>query len=402
MMTHRHFANRFARGFIKLTGAEAFAGGLLILVAAAAIFAANSSWANDYNALFHNDLAWSPIARLHSLHDWINDGLMAVFFFVVGLEIKREVLGGELSTPDRRRLPIVAAAAGMAVPGAIYLVVSGLEGGWSGTIARGWAIPAATDIAFALGVLGMLGKRVPPALRLFLLTVAVVDDLGAVGIIALFYTARIEPVWALGAALVLGALVLANRRGEHRALVYLPLGLVLWFCVLQSGVHATVAGVALAFTIPYAVRHGESLLLRLEHALARWSGYLIVPVFGFANAGVALSGIGPGALVAPLPLGIALGLFAGKQAGVLCALFLCRRAGIALPQGASWLQLWGMAALCGIGFTMSLFIGALAFPGEPALVEQAKLGVLAGSLASALLGFAILRLAPAHPPRGKA
>jgi len=398
MVIRPHYANRLARGFTKLMGGEASAGVLLIAVAILAIAIANSNYADDYHSLFHHHLGWTPIAKLESLHAWINDALMAVFFFVVGLEIKREVLGGALSDPARRRLPIVAAAAGMAAPALVYVFMAGEAGG---DALRGWAIPAATDIAFALGVLGLLGRRVPPALRLFLLTVAIVDDLGAVLIIALFYTAQIEPWWALGALGAFAALVAANRLGMHRPAPFLLLGLLLWVCVLHSGIHATIAGVLLALTIPYKVQDGDSMLLRLEHALVPWNSYVIVPLFGFANAGVALAGLGPGALLDPVPLGIALGLFLGKPVGVLAAIALCDRLGLAArPAGTSWVQLWGMATLCGIGFTMSLFIGALAFPQAPLLVEEAKLGVLAGSLLSSLLGFAILRLAraPAHAP----
>jgi NhaA family Na+:H+ antiporter len=369
---------------------EASPGVLLIVIAAISILLANSSWQHSYHAFLHDRLLWSPIARLDTVHAWIDDALMAVFFFVVGLEIKREVLAGELSSPARRRLPVLAAAAGMMAPALVYLLAAGT----TGPAPRGWAIPAATDIAFALGTLALLGRRVPPSLRLFLLTVAIVDDLGAVAIIALFYTAAIETLWALGALALLAALVAANRAGVRRTWVFLLLGLGLWLCVLHSGIHATIAGVALAFTIPLDGGRGGSMLLRLEHALAPWSAWLIVPLFGFANAGVALTGIGPAALLAPVPMGVALGLLLGKQAGIFGAILLADRTGFApRPAGASWVQLWGLSVLCGIGFTMSLFIAALAFPQHPALVEQAKLGVLLGSAASALAGYAILRLA---------
>ncbi|MEJ2456919.1 MAG: Na+/H+ antiporter NhaA [Novosphingobium sp.] len=266
---------------------------------------------------------------------------------------------------------------------------------------RGWAIPAATDIAFAIGVLGLLGNRVPASLRLFLLTVAIVDDLGAVAIIALFYTAQIKFAWGIGALVLLGGLILLNRRKIFSLPLYLLLGIGLWYCVLNSGIHATIAGVAFAFTIPLKLSpKGDSMLLRLEHALAPWSSYLIVPLFGFANAGVALGGIGLSGLFDPIPLGVALGLFLGKQLGIFAAIVIADRIGFApRPAGASWIQLWGMAVLCGIGFTMSLFIGALAFPRHPLLVEEAKLGVLFGSLLSSLLGYAILRLAKAPEER---
>ena len=391
MSSHRNLANELVRRFTKLMGSEASSGILLIAVALLAMAAANSAFAENYHDVFHHRLTWSPVARLDTLHAWINDALMAIFFFVVGLEIKREVLDGELSNPARRRLPVLAAAAGMATPALVYLATAGM----AEPAQRGWAIPAATDIAFAVGVLGLLGRRVPASLRLFLLTVAIVDDLGAVVVIALFYTAHIELSWAMGAVAILAALVACGRLRISRISVYLLLGLALWFCVLNSGIHATIAGVLLAFTIPLRPLRGDSMLLRLEHALVPWNGYVIVPLFGFANAGVALKGIGFAGLLDPVPLGIALGLFIGKQTGILAAIAAADRLGFApRPAGASWIQLWGMAVLCGIGFTMSLFIGALAFPQYPHLVEEAKLGVLAGSLLSSVLGFAILRLAP--------
>ena len=392
-MSHRpHLANRFANALARLFGGEAGSGILLILVAAAAVIMANSPLAEAYHHWFHGTLSWTPIPKLDNLHLWINDGLMAIFFFVVGLEIKREVIGGELSSPAKRRLPVVAAIAGMAVPAVFFMAFAGSDP----ALRSGWAIPAATDIAFALGVLGLLGKRAPASLRLFLLTVAIVDDLGAVTIIALFYTAELKLVWLGLSAAALAAMIVANRAGSRSAFVFVPLALVLWYCVLHSGVHATIAGVAAALTIPMRLdREGDSLLLRMEHALVSWNGFLVVPVFGFANAGVSLAGIGPAGLLAPLPLGIAAGLFLGKQVGILGAIIAAEKTGFASrPAGASFVQLWGTAALCGIGFTMSLFIGALAFPGNPLLVEEAKLGVLTGSVVSALLGYALLRFAP--------
>jgi NhaA family Na+:H+ antiporter len=394
MLLPRHFANMLARRISQVLGGETSAGLLLIGVAVAAVLAANSPLRHAYHDLFHTTLAWTPVPKLDTAHVWINDALMAVFFFVVGLEIKREVLAGELSDAAKRRLPVLAAAAGMAMPALVYLLVAGKGGGQ--VLQQGWAIPAATDIAFAVGVLALVGKRIPPSLRLFLLTVAIVDDLGAVTIIAVFYTPTLDLAWSIGALAFFAGLVAANRARVASVPLFLALGLGLWACVLYSGIHATIAGVLAAFTVPLRNdRHGDSMLLRLEHALTPWNSFVIVPLFGFANAGVALGGLGLGALVDPLPLAIALGLFVGKQAGIMAALFACRRLGLApLPAGASWLQLWGMAILCGIGFTMSLFIGPLAFPAHPSLAEEAKLGVLAGSLLSSLLGFAVLRLAP--------
>ena len=385
--------NQRAGGFLKaLTASEAAPGLVLMACAAAAMALANSPLAHAWHALFEQPLPWSPVTRLANVHDWINDGVMAVFFLVVGLEIKREFLLGSLADPARRRLPILAALAGMAAPAMVYLVVT--KG--HPELAGGWAIPAATDIAFALGVLALLGKRIPPSVRLFLLTVAVVDDLGAIAVIALFFTAKLEWGWLAFAGAVFAAMLAMNRFGVRRVPVYLVFAGLLWLGVLHSGIHATVAGVLAAFTVPVALdRHGDSPLLRLEHGLVGVSGFVIVPLFGLANAGVAL---GTGQPLAALPLGIALGLILGKQAGILLAVLGCERAGLGKrPEGAGLLHLWGMALLCGIGFTMSLFIGALAFPRAPDLVEEAKLGVLAGSLISALLGAVILRLAPAKP-----
>ena len=379
---------RHLRRFRQLTHSEAAPGLILMACAAAALIAANSPLAEAYHRWFHEPLEWTPVGNLATAHLWINDALMAVFFFVVGLEIKREVVAGELSTAKARRLPVIAAAAGMAVPAALYLLIAGEEPG----LARGWAIPAATDIAFAIGVLALLGPFIPPALRLFLLTVAIVDDLGAVAIIALFYTAELHPDWLAAAAALLAAMAALNRFGVRRRSAYLLLAGAMWFAVLHSGVHATVAGVLAAFTIPYALdRRRDSPLLRLEHALVPWSGLLIVPLFGFANAGVAVEG--QGAALEPLPLAIAIGLFVGKQAGIFGSLWLAHRLGVGRIAGTSWFQIWGLALLCGIGFTMSLFIGGLAFPARPDLVDQAKLGVLAGSLLSAVAGYVVLRLA---------
>ncbi|MCE2842294.1 MAG: Na+/H+ antiporter NhaA [Novosphingobium sp.] len=387
MPANRHPATRLAQALSRLFGGEAGAGLLLILAAVLAMLAANTALSGAYHALLHAPLPWTPIPKLETAHLWINDAVMAVFFFVVGLEIKRELLVGELSTPAQRRLPVLAAIGGMAVPALIYLGVAGGEPG----LARGWAIPAATDIAFAVGVLALLGKRGPPALRLFLLTVAIVDDLVAVAIIAVFYTAQLKLAW-LGAGLaVLAAMALLGRLRVERGWVYVLLAVAAWYCVLHSGVHATVAGVLAAFTIPLRLDHkGDSLLLRMEHALVPWSAYFVVPLFGFANAGVELSS---GVSFGPLPLGIALGLLLGKPIGILGAILLAKRLRLAEPPPASAQQLAGMAMLCGIGFTMSLFIGALAFPSQQALIDEAKIGVLAGSLVSALCGFALLRFA---------
>lgn len=377
---------------------DAKQGILLILVAAAALIAANSAWGPGYYALFNDALPWGPIPKLATLHLWINDGLMALFFFVVGLEVKREVIEGQLSSPAERRLPVLAAAAGMAVPAFVYLLLAGGEPG----LARGWAIPAATDIAFAMGVLGLLGKRVPASLRLFLLTVAIVDDIGAVLVIAVFYTASIKLAWLAGGAAILAAMIALNRAGVGRPWPFVLLALVLWYCVLHSGVHATIAGVLAALTIPMRGHDNDTMLERIEHSLAPWSAYLIVPVFGFANAGVALGGLGLAGVLAPLPLAVGAGLVVGKQAGIFACVYGAQRLGLAKrPANASWPQVWGVSALCGIGFTMSLFIGELAFPGtgEAArlLRDEAKIGILGGSIISAVLGYVILRMTTQNP-----
>lgn len=387
MTRPRHHASRLARALVQKFGGDAGAGLLLISAAALAMLAANSLLSGIYHALLHAPLPWTPIAKLDTAHLWINDAVMAVFFFVVGLEIKREVLVGQLSTPAQRRLPVLAAAGGMAVPALIYLAIAGGEPG----LARGWAIPAATDIAFAIGVLAFVGKRAPPALRLFLLTVAIVDDLGAVIIIALFYTAQLKLAW-LGAGLVSLAVMAALAKLKvARGAPYVLLAIVSWYCVLHSGVHATIAGVLAAMAIPIRLdSRGDSLLLRMEHALVPWSAYFVVPLFGFANAGVELAGSGG---FGPLPLAIAVALVLGKPAGILGAILLARLFRLAEPPVADFRLLAGMAMLCGIGFTMSLFIGALAFPGQQTLIDEAKIGVLTGSLISAVGGFVLLRSA---------
>ena len=371
---------------------EASGGILLIAAAALALGIANGPLAPTYFGTLEAYLG--PLSVLH----WINDGLMAAFFFLVGLEIKREVIDGELANPADRRLPVIAALAGMAGPAIIYLAIVGP----GSPLARGWAVPAATDIAFALGILALVGKRVPASLKLFLTTVAVVDDIGAIAIIAVAYTAQLNLLALGGSVLTLGLMYGLNRRGEQRLWPFLMLSGLLWLTTYLSGVHATVAGVLAAFTIPIRRSPGApddmtSPLHRLEHALEPWVGLLIVPLFGFANAGVSLSGLSSGALLAPLSLAVAAALFIGKQ----LAIFGSVRAAVALgwaskPIGASWTQLYGIAILCGIGFTMSLFIGGLAFI-DPGLMDQAKLGILGGSLLSAIVGFVLLRFAvPPH------
>ncbi len=383
------------RSYLK---SEAAGGIVLMVAAAAAMVVANSpSTAASYFAMLH--IATGPALNDHlgpmTLHLWINDGLMAVFFLLVGLEIKREVLDGRLASAERRRLPVIAALAGMAVPALAYLVLTREHP----QLGRGWAIPAATDIAFAMGVLALLGKRVPSSLKLFLATVAIVDDMGAVAIIAVAYTDHINVFALAGAGAVAAMMYAIGRRRERRLAPYLAGFALLWLLTLMSGVHATIAGVVTAMLVPVKPSPGapddtESPLHRLEHALHPWVAFLIVPLFGFANAGVSLAGMRFSTLLEPVVLGIAAGLFAGKQLGIFGSVWLADRAGIAArPGGASWAQVYGVALIAGIGFTMSLFIGGLAFPADPSLGERVKLGVLAGSLLSAGAGFAVLRLA---------
>ena len=390
MTKPRRRLSQFAAAVVRLFGGEAGAGLLLIAASLVALMLANSPWATPWHDLFHHALPIAPIAGLNSLHAWINDGLMAVFFFVIGLEIKREVLDGELSNRAQRRLPVLAAALGMAVPALVFLLVTrDLP-----ALRAGWAIPAATDIAFAVGVIALLGKGLPPSLRLFLLTVAIVDDLGAVVIIAVFYTASLQLTWLAGAAAILAAMAALGRFGMRKGWVFAVGAILAWYCVLHSGIHATIAGVLAALTIPIALdRRGESLLLRMEHVLAPISAYAIVPIFALANAGVAIPQALPNGAALLLPLGIGLGLVGGKTIGIFAAVWMAERSGFAVrPVGATWPQVLGLAALCGIGFTMSLFIAGLAFPASPALIEDAKLGVLGGSLLAGLAGYTVLRL----------
>ncbi|GAB5489307.1 MAG: Na+/H+ antiporter NhaA [Parasphingorhabdus sp.] len=375
------------------------AGGILLMVAAAlAMIVANSPLYEMYHHFLHELEGPTLSKKLGPMtpHLWINDGLMAIFFFLVGLEIKREFVDGRLNTWDRRRLPVLAAAAGMVVPALIYLfIVKDTP-----ELYNGWAIPAATDIAFAIGVLALLGSRAPASLKLFLVTVAIVDDMGAVAIIALVYTAEINGAALLASAVILAIMYTLNRNGVLKLWPYIILSIILWYAVLMSGVHATIAGVLAALCIPIVITPTSpdaenSPLHIMEHGIAPWSAFLIIPIFGFANAGVSLEGMGMDQIFAPLPLGIAAGLFFGKQVGIFASVWLAVKTGFAgRLGGASWLQVYGVATLCGIGFTMSLFIGALAFPGNELLIEEAKIGVLMGSFLSAVVGYCILRFAP--------
>ncbi len=366
------------RDFLRM---EAAAGVTLMIATAVAMTAANSSLAPWYESFL-------------SLRPWINDGLMVVFFLLVGMELKRELLVGHLASRQRAALPAIAAIGGMLVPALFYLA---LNRGDDAAL-RGWAIPTATDIAFALGVLTLLGRRVPIALKAFLLSIAIFDDLGAIVIIAVFYGHSISLPMLGAAVLMTGVLALLNHRNVQHPLPWLVAGTVLWFVVLKSGVHATLAGVLLAMFIPLrqanaAGNETGGLLPRLERFLHPWVAFGILPLFAFANAGLSLAGLSPAALLQPVPLGVIVGLFLGKQIGIMAISWLAVRLRLAaLPGGVSWAQLYGTALLCGIGFTMSLFIAALSAPDGGGPFALARLGVLMGTLLSGAAGYLVLRL----------
>lgn len=357
----------------KFFKSEAASGVLLLGVTVLALVIANSPAAPAYFGALH-----VYVAGL-SLHHWINDGLMALFFLLVGLEIRHELGEGELSTWSGRALPGLAALGGMVAPAAIYAAFN-----WNGAI-HGWAIPTATDIAFSLGVLAMLGSRAPASLKIFLTALAIIDDLGAVLIIALFYGSGLSPLYLGLAAATVALLFVLSRMGVTRLWLYLLIGAGLWFFVLKSGIHATIAGVLLAFLVPKG-----AVADALEDGLANPVAFVIVPLFAFANAGVSLAGISAATFLQPITFGVAAGLFIGKQVGIVGACWLGVKSGLAkLPPGTSWMQLYGVSLLCGIGFTISLFIGALAFSDE-AGISAAKLGVLTGSLLSGVAGWLVL------------
>jgi NhaA family Na+:H+ antiporter len=375
--------------FIKL---ETSGGVVLMIAAIFAMIIANTPLSANYDLILGTYIKVGignfEIAKPAIL--WINDGLMAIFFFLVGLEIKREVLAGELSSFDKAILPIMAAIGGMAVPGIIFAIVN-----W-GTPENlnGWAIPTATDIAFALGILALIGSRAPISLKIFLLAIAIIDDLGAIVIIAIFYTSELSINALAISALGFAAAVALNRMGIQRTAPYLLVGIVMWVFVLKSGVHATLAGVLIAFTIPLKTKNeDEALLYKMEHGLHPWVAFLILPVFAFANAGVNFTGIGIDDLLQPLTLGIAVGLFLGKQIGVFLATWIGVKSGIArLPENVSWKHVYGVACLTGVGFTMSLFIGSLAFTTAD-VMNSVRLGVVLGSVLSGLFGYVLLKSA---------
>jgi len=378
--------------FIKL---ETSGGVVLMIAAIFAMIIANTPLSAIYDLILGTYIKVGignfEIAKPAIL--WINDGLMAIFFFLVGLEIKREVLAGELSSFDKAILPIMAAIGGMAVPGIIFAIIN-----W-GTPENlnGWAIPTATDIAFALGILALIGSRAPISLKIFLLAIAIIDDLGAIVIIAIFYTSELSLSALSFSVIGFAAAVALNRMGVQRTAPYLLVGIVMWVFVLKSGVHATLAGVLIAFTIPLKTKNeDEALLYKMEHGLHPWVAFLILPVFAFANAGVNFTGIGIDDLLQPLTLGIAVGLFLGKQIGVFLATWIGVKSGIArLPENVSWKHVYGVACLTGVGFTMSLFIGSLAFTTAD-VMNAVRLGVVLGSVLSGIIGYLLLKSAAHH------
>lgn len=371
---------------------ETSAGFILMFVALMALVANNSPLSGFYSSFLSTpvEVQFGAFEIAKPLLLWINDGLMAIFFFLVGLEIKREVLEGELSSFDKASLPIFAAIGGVIVPALVYLYFNISDP----LMAQGWAIPAATDIAFALGILALVGSRVPVSLKVLLLAVAIIDDLVAIIIIALFYTQDLSLLALSYGGIGVAALFALNRMGIMRITPYALIGVFIWACVLKSGVHATLAGVVTALLIPLKAKEPtqSSPLHRAEHGLHIWVAFLILPLFAFANAGVSLAGITFADMLAPLPLGIALGLFLGKQIGVFSFSWLAVKAGLAkLPNDANWGQIYGIACLTGVGFTMSLFIGTLAFEGDETL-NAVRLGVLMGSILSGVTGFTLLRV----------
>ncbi|NPT42293.1 Na+/H+ antiporter NhaA [Paraburkholderia sp. 1N] len=373
------------------------AGGLLLMATAVlALVCSNSPLQHAYDDLLKIpvEVRFGSLIVAKPLLLWINDGLMAIFFLLVGLEVKREVIEGELSTLAQVVLPVVAGVGGMVVPALIYFLINRGQG----AALNGWAIPTATDIAFALGILSLLGNRVPVSLKIFLTAVAIADDLGAIVIIALFYTADLSIPMLLFAAVAIAVLVALNLLKITRIAPYVIVGVILWVCVLKSGVHATLAGVALAFAVPLRTKdaQGDSPLHQLEHGLHPWVAFAVLPIFAFANAGVSFAGVTLTALAEPLPLGIAAGLFVGKLVGICGASAVLVGLGLArLPEGANWPQLLGVAALCGVGFTMSLFIGSLAFEG-PEYFTPVRLGVITGSTLSGVMGYLLLRFVRGH------
>ena len=375
--------------FFKL---EAASGLVLLISAVIALIISNSNFSSLYFETLQSYLfiGINNIGLKMSLHHWINDALMAVFFFFVTLEIKREFVLGELSSPKQALLPIIAAIGGMLVPALIYIYINF----GNGDTINGWAIPSATDIAFSLGVLSLLGSRVPISLKVFLTALAIIDDLGAIIIIAFFYTGDLSIQYLSLLLLTFIALLILNKSGVKKFLPYLILGLILWFFTYQSGVHATISGVLLATVIPHRKKNEEySLLTKIEHNISSYVAFGIMPLFALANAGVSLDGINLESLLSPVPLGIVLGLFVGKQIGVFLFSIIAIKLKIAqMPNNANWMSFYGVGILAGIGFTMSLFIGNLAFVENIEYIDGVKIGVLTGSLLSTLIGYTLLLL----------
>lgn len=383
---------KFSASLTRFFRTSAAGGLMLILAAALSMVMSNSGLADFYNGFLHTNVSilFGDVGLSKTMHHWINDGLMAIFFFMVGMEIKYEMARGHLSSRDQALLPALAAVGGMALPAAIfYLIVSHHHP----ELINGWAIPSATDIAFALGILALLGDRVPASLKILLMAIAVLDDLGAVIIIAVFYTANLSvPALALAATFI-AILFVLNRCKVTSPAAYVLTGVALWLAVLESGVHATLAGVITAMFIPLDNKtdSGTSMLEDMVHKLHPWVAFLIMPVFAFANAGVSLKGLSFNNLLDPIPLGIAAGLFVGKQLGIFTTIWLAVKTGISrMPNNTNWRHIYGLALLCGIGFTMSLFIGSLAYY-DPFLNNEVRLGVLAGSILSAVIGYIVLR-----------
>ena len=376
----------------RFFNSDASGGIILIIAAALAMILANSGLTSHFYQAFLStpvELKVGPLEINKNMLLWINDALMAVFFLLIGLEVKREMVQGSLASRQQAAFPVIAAVGGMVVPALLYLAFN-----YQDPITRqGWAIPAATDIAFALGVLALLGNRVPVTLKIFLMALAIIDDLGAIVIIALFYTSDLS-VLSLGvAAVAIAALAILNMCNVRRTGIYILVGVILWTAVLKSGVHATLAGVIVGFFIPLKEQSGKSPAKQLEHVLHPWVAFLILPLFAFANAGVSLQGVTMEGLTSLLPLGIMAGLFIGKPLGIGLFCWLALRLKLAkLPHETTFRQIFAVSVLCGIGFTMSIFISTLAFGGlDPTLITWAKLGILIGSLMAAVTGYSLLR-----------
>ena len=380
--------------FKKLVQQESFAGILLIFVTIFALILQNSALSDIYTNFLrtHVEIRFGDLQIAKPLLLWVNDGLMAIFFFIIGLEVKREVMEGHLSSMKQIALPGVAAIGGMAVPALVFIAFN--QG--DAFAMKGWAIPTATDIAFALGVLSLLGKRVPVSLKIFLMALAIIDDLGAIIVIALFYTSELSTLSVVIASISVFVLWMMNRLHVIKKSAYILVGIILWVSVLKSGVHATLAGVVLAFMIPLnsVGLDGKkfSMSQELEYDLHAWVTFMILPLFAFVNAGVDLRGISIDAMLSPVPLGIMFGLFLGKQAGVLGFSWLAIKMGVAsLPEACNWKQLYGVSVLTGIGFTMSLFVDSLAYNDTQIYQYTDKLAVLLGSLSSGVMGYFLLR-----------